>query len=98
MSWIRATGGHGYSSPMPIDRARTARGALAGVIAAGAWSAEAQLDIRAFGVDYSDEAVLGKAGTRGPAWPVVAIALHLLNGGAYRAAYAESAARLPPPP
>jgi hypothetical protein len=82
---------------MPIDRARTARGALAGVIAAGAWSAQAQLDIRAFGVDYSDEALLGKAVTRGPAWPVVGIALHLLNGAAFGAAYTNIAPRLPLP-
>jgi hypothetical protein len=82
---------------MPIDRARTARGALAGVIAAGAWSAQAQLDIRAFGVDYSDEAVLGKAVTRGPAWPVFGFALHLLNGAAFGAAYANVAPRLPLP-
>jgi hypothetical protein len=82
---------------MPIDRARTARGALAGVIAAGAWSAQAQLDMRAFGVDYSDEALLGKAVTRGPAWPVVGVALHLLNGAAFGAAYANVAPRLPLP-
>ena len=69
---------------MPIDRARTARGALAGAIAAGAWSAQAQLDMRAFGVDYSDETLLGKAVTRGPAWPAVGFALHLLNGAAVR--------------
>src|SRR3954465_12991068 len=55
MPWIRAIGGRGYSSPMAIDRARTARGALAGVIAAGAWSVQAQLDTRAFGGAYSAE-------------------------------------------
>ena len=82
---------------MPIDRARTARGALAGAIAAGAWSAQAQLDMRAFGVDYSDEMLLGKAVTRGPAWPAVGFALHLLNGAAFGAAYANVAPRLPLP-
>ena len=97
MPWIRAIGGPGYSSPMPIDRARTARGALAGAIAAGAWSAQAQLDMRAFGVDYSDEVLLGKAVTRGPAWPAVGFALHLLNGAAFGAAYANVAPRLPLP-
>ena len=97
MPWIRAIGGRGYSSAMPIDRARTARGALAGVIAAGAWSAQAQLDMRAFGVDYSDEALLGKAVTRGPAWPAVGFALHLLNGAAFGAAYTNIAPRLPLP-
>ena len=97
MPSIPAIGGRGYSSTMPIDRARTARGALAGAIAAGAWSAQAQLDMRAFGVDYSDEMLLGKAVTRGPAWPAVGFALHLLNGAAFGAAYANVAPRLPLP-
>ena len=82
---------------MPIDPARTARGALAGAIAAGAWSAQAQLDMRAFGLPYSDEAVLGKAVTRGPAWPVVGVGLHLLYGASFGAAYANIAPRLPLP-
>lgn len=82
---------------MPIDRARTARGALAGAIAAGTWSAQTRLDMRAFGVAYSDEALLGKAVTRGPAWPVFGFGLHLLNGAAFGAAYANLAPRLPLP-
>jgi hypothetical protein len=82
---------------MAIDPARTARGALAGALAAGVWSAQAPLDMRAFGVPYSDEAVLGKALTRGPAWPLVGVSLHLLNGAAFGAAYANVAPRLPLP-
>jgi hypothetical protein len=82
---------------MPIDRGRTTRGALAGAIAAGAWSVQAQLDMRAFGVPYSDEALLGKAVTRGPAWPVVGVGLHLLYGASFGAAYANIAPRLPLP-
>jgi hypothetical protein len=82
---------------MPIDRARTARGALAGAIAAGTWSAQARLDMRAFGSSFSDEALLGKAVTRGPAWPVVGFGLHLLNGAVVGAAYANLAPRLPLP-
>ena len=54
--------------------------------------------MRAFGVDYSDEMLLGKAVTRGPAWPAVGFALHLLNGAAFGAAYANVAPRLPLPP
>ena len=76
---------------MAIDRARTARGALAGAVAAGAWSAQPQLDKRVFGVHYYDEMLLGKAVTRGPAWPAVGFALHLLNGAAFGAAYANVA-------
>src|SRR6188472_1452836 len=97
MCWIPAFGGHGYSSAMPIDRARTARGALAGAIAAGTWTAQSPLDIRAFGVEYSDEALLGKVVTRGPSWPVVGVGLHLLFGASFGAAYANLAPRLPLP-
>jgi hypothetical protein len=82
---------------MPLDPARTARGALAGAVAAGIWSAQAPLDMRAFGVPYADEALLGKAVTRGPAWPAVGVVLHLLNGAAFGAAYANVAPRLPVP-
>jgi hypothetical protein len=82
---------------MPIDRARTARGALAGALAAGAWSAQSPLDMRAFRLDYSDEALLGKAVTRGPAWPVVGVGLHVLYGASFGAAYANLAPRLPLP-
>ena len=83
---------------MPIDTRQTTRGALAGAIAAGVWSAQSPLDIWAFGVPYSDGALLGKAITRGPAWPLVGTALHLLNGAAFGAAYANLAPRLPMPP
>jgi hypothetical protein len=94
---VRHGGGRGYSSAMPIDRARTARGAVAGVIAAGTWSVQSQLDMRAFGLAYFDEALLGKAVTRGPAWPVVGVGLHLLFGASFGAAYANLAPRLPLP-
>ena len=50
---------------MALDRTKTVRGALAGAAAAGIWSAQSQLDRRVFGVDYLDEALLGKAVTRG---------------------------------
>ena len=53
--------------------------------------------MRAFRVSYSDEALLGKAVTRGPAWPVVGVGLHLLNGALVGAAYANLAPRLPLP-
>ena len=60
--------GHGVTVPhVALDRTKTARGALAGAAAAGIWSAQSQLDRRLFGVDYLDEALLGKAITRGSA-------------------------------
>jgi hypothetical protein len=80
-----------------LDRTKSVRGALAGAAAAGIWSAQSQLDRRVFGVDYLDEALLGKAVTRGPAWPAAGIALHLVNGALFGAAYANVAPRLPLP-
>ena len=82
---------------MPLDQAKTARGALAGAVAAGVWAAQAPLDKRAFGVDCDDTEVLGKAVTRGPAWPVVGTALHVFNGALFGAVYANVAPRAPLP-
>jgi hypothetical protein len=82
---------------MVIDRAKTLRGAVAGVVAAGVWLAQQPLDKPLFGVDYDDSELLGKAITRGPAWPVVGAAMHLGNGALLGAAYANVAPRLPLP-
>jgi hypothetical protein len=79
---------------MTVDRGQTARGALAGALAAGVWAAQSPLDRRLFGVPYVDEELLGKAVTRGPAWQPVGLALHLLNGALFGAAYANVAPRL----
>jgi hypothetical protein len=80
-----------------IDRSRTLRGAVAGALAAGVWAAQVPLDRRVFGCDYDDVELLGKAVTRGPAWPVVGVALHVQNGALFGAAYANLAPRLPLP-
>ena len=82
---------------MAIDRAKTARGALAGAVAAGVWAAQQPLDIRVFGVPYDDTELLGKAVTRGRGWRPIGVALHLANGAAFGAAYAAAAPRLPLP-
>jgi hypothetical protein len=82
---------------MAIDRARTARGALAGAVAAGVWAAQQPLDMRVFGVRYDDTELLGKAVTRGRAWRGVGLALHVLNGAAFGAVYANVARRMPLP-
>ena len=82
---------------MVIDRAKTIRGAFAGTVAAGVWAALQPLDKQVFGVDYDDTELLGKAFTRGPAWPVVGMAMHLGNGALIGAAYAGIAPRLPLP-
>ncbi|HEV2776886.1 MAG TPA: hypothetical protein VGV90_14935 [Solirubrobacteraceae bacterium] len=82
---------------MVIDRAKTVRGAFAGAIAAAVWLAQQPLDKPIFGVDYDDSELLGKAFTRGRAWPVVGAALHLANGAVLGAAYTNVAVRLPLP-
>ncbi|MBI5103541.1 MAG: hypothetical protein HZB46_00870 [Solirubrobacterales bacterium] len=82
---------------MAIDRARTARGAVAGALAAGVWALQQPLDKRVFGVAYDDTELLGKLVTRGPAWPAAGLAMHVANGAAFGAAYATLARRLPLP-
>jgi hypothetical protein len=82
---------------MAIDTAKTARGAIAGLVAAGAWAAQQPLDKRVFGVDYDDTELLGKLVTQGPAWPYVGMAMHLANGAVFGALYANLAPRLPLP-
>jgi hypothetical protein len=82
---------------MPIDYGKTLRGAVAGALAAGVWAAQMPLDKRAFGSDFDDVALLGKALTRGAAWPAAGWALHLQNGALFGAAYANLAPRLPLP-
>jgi hypothetical protein len=82
---------------MVIDRAKTVRGALAGVVAAGTWAAQQPVDKLLFGVDYDDTELLGKAFTRGRAWPVVGMVVHLGNGAALGALYTVAAPHLPVP-
>jgi hypothetical protein len=82
---------------MAIDRARTARGALAGAVAAGVWALQQPLDQKVFGVKYDDTELLGKAVTRGRAWPLVGLAMHLANGALFGAVYASVSRRVPLP-
>jgi hypothetical protein len=80
-----------------FDRARTARGALAGAVAAGVWAAQQPLDKAAFGTAYDDVALLGKAVTREPAWLPVGVAMHVANGALFGAVYANVAPFVPLP-
>jgi hypothetical protein len=82
---------------MTVDRAKTARGAVAGAVAAGAWAALQPLDVRVFGVRYDDTELLGKSVTRGGLWRPLGLALHVVNGAAFGALYANAAPRLPLP-
>lgn len=68
---------------------RSLNGAIAGGLAAAIWAAQQPLDKRVFGVDYDDVELLGKAVTRGPEWPAVGLALHIGNGAAFGAMYAQ---------
>jgi hypothetical protein len=74
-----------------------ARGAGAGVIAAGLWAAQQPLDKRAFGVDYDDVLLLGRMVARGRAARPIGLVLHLSTGAAFGAAYSALAPRLPLP-
>jgi hypothetical protein len=85
------------ATTMPIDRGKTIRGALAGALAAGVWAAQMPLDKRVFGTDFDDVELLGKAVTRGAAWPLAGWALHLQNGALFGAAYANVAPHTPLP-
>lgn len=82
---------------MAVNYGKTLRGAIAGAIAAGVWAAQMPLDKRVFRSDFDDVALLGKALTRGAAWPVAGWALHLQNGALFGGAYANLAPRLPLP-
>jgi hypothetical protein len=66
-------------------------------VAAGVWALQQPLDRRVFGVRHDDTELLGKLVTRGPAWPVAGMGLHVLNGAAFGAAYSQVAPRLPLP-
>jgi hypothetical protein len=82
---------------MTVDLGQTARGALAGAVAAGVWAAQSPLDSRVFGVAYLDQELLGRWVTRGRGWHPVGWALHVANGALFGAVYASLAPRLPLP-
>ena len=82
---------------MAIDAARTAKGALAGAVAAAAWAAQQPLDKRVFDSDYDDVELLGKLVTRGSGWQAAGWALHLQNGAMFGATYASLAPLVPVP-
>jgi hypothetical protein len=82
---------------MPIDRARTIRGALAGALASGVWAAQMPVDKLVFGLGFDDVELLGKAFTRGPAWRAIGLAIHVQNGAVFGALYANLAPSVPLP-
>lgn len=68
---------------------RSLNGAIAGSLAATVWAAQQPADKRAFGTGYDDVELLGKAVTRGDAWPIAGIALHAANGALFGAVYSQ---------
>ena len=81
-----------------IDRTRTLRGAVAGVVAATVWAVEQPLDKLIFGSRHDDIELLGRAVTRGDGWYPAGLALHIQNGAAFGAIYANLAPLIPLPP
>lgn len=82
---------------MSVSRAVTARGALAGAVAATVWAAQQPLDQRVFGVPYDDAELLGKTVTRGRWALPLGWAIHAVNGALFGALYANVAPRVPLP-
>ena len=69
------------------------RGAFAGALAAGVWTLQQPLDKRLFGCTFDDVELLGRAVTRGPRWRSIGTGMHLANGAAFGALYAQFAPR-----
>lgn len=82
---------------MRVDLRRSVNGALAGGIAAAVWAAQQPLDKRAFDSRYDDVELLGKAVASGDGWPAAGLALHVNNGAALGAGYAQLRRFLPGP-
>src|SRR3954454_20124669 len=72
-------------------------GAIAGSLAAAVWAAQQPLDQRVFDCDYDDVELLGRFVTSGRAAYPVGLAIHLLNGALFGAAYANASRGLPVP-
>ena len=72
-------------------------GAIAGGLAAAIWAAQQPLDKRAFGCRNDDVELLGKLVVSGDGWPVPGVTLHVQNGAAFGAAYAQLRRFVPGP-
>jgi hypothetical protein len=63
------------------------RGAVAGAAAAAVWAAGDPLLRQLADTSYSDVRLLGRLATRGRAWPVAGLAIHMTNGAIFGAAF-----------
>jgi hypothetical protein len=82
--------------PIDLDPTRTARGALAGAVAAAVWALQQPLDKLVFRSDYDDVEWLGRAVSK-HRWRTAGLIAHLFNGAAFGAVYANAAPLLPLP-
>ena len=78
---------------MPLQLERVPRGALAGAIGALAWAAVDPLAARVFGTPLTDVRLLGRGVTRGRAWPLAGLAVHVANGAVFGACFAATGGR-----
>jgi len=81
-----------------MDLRRGVNGAIAGGLAAAAWAAQQPVDKRAFGSSMDDVELLGRLVVEGDAWPLPGVALHVQNGAAFGAIYAQVRRFVPGPP
>ena len=68
------------------------------MVAATVWAVEQPLDKLIFGSRHDDIELLGRAVTRGDGWYPAGLALHIQNGAAFGAIYANLAPLIPLPP
>ena len=73
-------------------------GAIAGGVAAAVWAAQQPVDKRVFASRMDDVELLGKLVSNGDSWPLAGVALHVQNGAAFGAAYAQVRRFIPGPP
>lgn len=81
-----------------MDLRRSLNGAIAGGVAAAAWAAQQPADKRAFGSPMDDVELLGRLVSSGDGWSVPGVALHVQNGAAFGAVYAQLRRFVPGPP
>jgi hypothetical protein len=81
-----------------MDRTRTLRGAVSGVVAAAVWALQQPLDKALFSSRYDDVELLGKAITRDAGWLPIGLGVHLADGALFGAVYANVAPAIPVAP
>ncbi len=77
-----------------LDRTRTLRGALSGALAAAVWGLQQPLDKVVFRSRFDDVELLGRFVTSDDGWYPIGFAMHMVNGAAFGAVYANVAPRM----